>query len=147
MEIRFLMGFGIVLNIIYLLGYPMALINYEFAASVDLLERSSKITDVGVALNKGFGLGDTIFYMPLFLVGIIGLIKRSSMALFAMRGAMAITVYWSIVCLSTLFFVKGSPAWQFSDYTPYSILLSIIAIYGMWGFYFLYDVRSGLIKN
>ena len=48
-----------------------------------------------------------------------------------MFGAMAITIYWPIVGLSTVFFAKGAPGWHFTDYISYSILLSIIAIYGI----------------
>jgi len=147
LQFRILIGLGILLNIIYLLGQTMALFNYEFTVSIGLQEPSSEITNVGVALNKGFGLGDTIFYMPLFLIGIIGLIKRTDVGLYAMIGAMAITVYWPIVCLSTLFFAKGSPGWHFSDYTNYLCMLSIIALYGIWALYFLYQNRSKLVKN
>jgi hypothetical protein len=51
----------------------MAVIDYDFTVSIDLQESVTEITEVGIALNKGFGLGDTIFYMPLFIAGIIGL--------------------------------------------------------------------------
>ena len=64
-----LISIGILLNIMYLLGQTMALIDYDFAVSLGLQESSDQITQVGVALNKGFGLGDTVFYMPLFIAG------------------------------------------------------------------------------
>ena len=65
-----LIGFGILLNLNYLMGQTMALINYGFAESIGLQESASEITEVGIALNKGFGLGDTVFYMPIFILGI-----------------------------------------------------------------------------
>jgi hypothetical protein len=77
----FLIGLGVLLNIVYLLGQTMAIINYDFAVSIDLQEPANEITEIGVALNKGFGFGDTVFYIPLFVVGIIGLLKRT-LALF-----------------------------------------------------------------
>ena len=142
-----LIGFSVLLNIIYLLGQTMALINYDFAVSIHLQESVNEITEIGVALNKGFGFGDTIFYIPLFVIGIIGLLKRSAFGLFAMFGAMAITVYWPIVGLSTVFFAKDAPGWHFTDYSSYSILLSLIALYGIWGFWFLYKYRGILVKK
>ena len=142
-----LIGFGILLIIIYLLGQTMALINYDFAVSIDLQEPVNEITEIGVALNKGFGFGDTVFYIPLFVIGVVGLLKRSALGLFAMLGTMAITVYWPIVSLSTLFFAKGAPGWYFTDYTSYSILLSLIVLYGIWGFWFLYRNRGVLVKK
>ena len=139
----FLIGFGVLLNITYVLGQTMAVMNYDFAVSIGLQEPVNQITEIGVALNKGFGFGDT----PLFVIGIIGLLKRSALGFYAMIGAMAITVYWPIVTLSTVFFAKGAPGWHFTDYRSYSILLSLIALYGIWGFWFLYKNRENLVKN
>jgi len=143
----FLIGFGIFLNLIYLLGQTMAIVNYDFAVSIHLQEPLDEITEIGVALNKGFGFGDTVFYIPLFVIGIIGLLKRAVFGLYTMFGAMAITIYWPIVVLSTVFFAKDSPGWHFTDYSTYSIILLLIIIYGIWGFWFLYKNRAKLVKE
>lgn len=143
----FLIGIGVLLNVIYLLGQTMAIINYDFAVSLGLQEPASEMTDVGVALNKGFGLGDTFVYIPLFVIGIIGLLKRSAIGIYTMLGAMGITIYWPVVCLATLFYAKGSTGWGFTDYTSYTILLSVIAIFGTWGLYYLYANRNQLIRS
>lgn len=141
-----LIGIGIVLNIFYLLGQTSAIINYDFAVSIQLQEPVNNVTEVGVALNKGFGLGDTLAYIPLFILGIVGILRKTSVGLFAMLGAMAITIYWPIVALSTLCFAYGSPGWQFTDYTSYAIILSLIEIYGIWGFVYLFKNRNKLIN-
>lgn len=80
--------------------------------SIGIQEPVNEITKVGVALNKGFALGDTVIYMPFF----------------AMLGAMAVTVYWPIISLSTLFFAKGTPSYGFTNITSYSITLTLIAL-------------------
>ena len=139
-----LIGFGILLNIEYLLGQTMALINYDFAVSLGLQEPVSEITGVGVAMNRGFGLGDTVFYIPLFITGIVGLFRRTDWGGYAMLGALAITVYWPIVALSTLFFARGTSGFTFTDFTSYSVLLSLIAFYGLWGLGYLYKNRNSL---
>lgn len=137
---------GVVLNLIYLLGQTMAMINYDFTVSIGLQEPVSEITGVGVAFNKGFGFGDTFFYMPLFVIGIVGLIKRKTYGLFSMVGAMAITIYWPMVSLSAIYFAKGLGDFHFTDYVSYSILLSLIAIYGLWGMGYVYNNRKMLVK-
>ncbi len=141
-----LIGIGILLNVIYVLGQTMAVINYDFTVSIDLQEPIEEITEIGVALNKGFGFGDTVFYIPLFVIGIIGLLKKSEVGLYAMFAAMAVTVYWSIVCLSFVFYAKGAPGWHFTGYTSYSIILSLITLYGLWGGWFLYINRTKLVE-
>lgn len=137
---------AIFLNIIYLLGQTMAIISYDFAVAIDLQEPASEVTAVGVALNKGFGFGDTVFYIPIFIMGIVGLVKRSTWGVYAMTGAMAITVYWPIVSLSTIFYAIGSPGYNFTDYTSFSIILPIISLYGLWGLWFVYNNRDKLVQ-
>ena len=142
-----LIGIACFLNILYLLGQTMALINYDFTVAIELQEPAKEITEVGVALNKGFGMGDTIFYIPLFVIGIIGLLKKTAYGLYAMSGALAITTYWPIVVLTTVYYAKGTPEWHFSDYTSYSILLTLIAIYGLWGLWYIFKYRTSLVHN
>lgn len=137
---------AIFLTCIYICGQTMAFINYDFTVAMELQEPAEEITEVGVAFNKGFGFGDTVVYIPILLAGIIGMIRKKYWGLFLMSGALAITIYWPVVCLSTLLFAKGSPGFNFSDYLSYSILLSIICIYGLWGLLFIYRNRNELIK-
>lgn len=134
------------LSLLYLLGQTMAFINYDFTVMVELQEPIEEITEIGVAFNKGFGVGDTVVYLPLLITGIIGLVKRKQWGLFSMSGALAITIYWPIVCLATLLFAKGSQGFNFSDYTSYSIILPIISIFGLWGLWFIYQNRKALIE-
>ena len=136
---RFLIITAVILNLFYLLGQTTAVFFYSFPESIGLQEPMDEITEVGVALNKGFGLGDTLIYSPLFIIGIIGLLKDKVFGIYCMTGALAITAYWPVVALSTLYFAKGSPGWGFTDYTSYTILLTLITLYGVWGIWFLYS--------
>jgi hypothetical protein len=119
----------------------MAVIDYQSAVSMGLQESTDQVTQVGVALNKGFGLGDTIVYIPLFVAGIFGLIKKTSWGIYTMMGALAITVYWPVVSLATLYFAKTADGWSFDNYTSYSILLLSITVYGCWGIWYLFKHR------
>lgn len=124
---------GILLNIVYLLGQTMAIISYDFPVSLGLQEHPDAISELGVAMNKGFGFGDTLIYIPLFIIGIVGMFKRTQLGYFTMFGALAITAYWPVVSLSTVYYAKGTPGWNFTNYASYTILLTLIALYGIWG--------------
>jgi len=132
-----LIGTGILLNLVYILGQTMAIISYDFTVSIGLQEHVDAITEIGVALNKGFGFGDTIIYIPLFIIGIVGMLRRSELGSYTMFGALAITAYWPVVSLSTIYFAKGAPGWNFTNYASYTILLSLIALYGIWGIWYV----------
>jgi len=145
-KFRAFISLGILLNILFLLGQTMAIIDYDLAVELGFQEPVSDVTEVGVALNKGFGLADTIVYVPLFVLGIIGLIKKHRMGFYAMFAAMGITVYWPVVSLSTVFYAKGAKGWFFNDYTAYTVILLLVVCYGIWGMSLLIKNKPLLVK-
>ena len=68
-----IMAVGILLLAVLLLGQMMSFIDYDFTVSIGLQESRDLIGEMGVAVNKGFGVGDTIIYMPLLVFGLIGI--------------------------------------------------------------------------
>jgi hypothetical protein len=136
--IKVLVTIGILLCLMFLVGQTGALIDYDFTVSIGMQESEEEVTGVGVAWGKGFGFGDTFFYVPLFIVGLVGLLKRRRWGLLAMYGALAVTVYWPMVCLSAVFFGRGAMNLSPDKYVSYSILLPLISLYGLWGMWFLH---------
>ena len=136
---------GIAILIILLLGQTMSFINYRFTVEMGLQESADLIGEMGVAMNKGFGVGDTIIYAPILLIGICGLLLRQRWGRLVMAGALAITAYWPIVILFILLFAKGTPGFHFTNYSTYFIVLTGISIYGIWGLIFL--IRSEKTVN
>ena len=130
---------SILLLIMLIAGQMMAFINYDMAVSLGLQESQSTVGDRGVAMNKGFGVGDTIIYTPLMILGLWGLFARKRIGYYCMIGAMAITAYWPMVCLFILIFSKGGPGFNFTDFGAYTVLLTLITLFGLWGMYYLYD--------
>ena len=141
-----IMIIGILFIVILLLGQMMAFINYDFTVSIGLQESKDMVGEVGVAINKGFGVGDTIVYIPILLIGLIGLWRRKMWGVFAMFGALAITAYWPMVTLFFLLFAQDIPAFHFSDVCLYSTFLVPFTIYGLWGLWFLYRNRNKLAE-
>ena len=84
---------GILSSVMFLVGQTMSFINYDFTVSIGLQESKDIVGEMGVAINKGFGVGDTIIYLPLLVIGIVGLWFRKKWGLFAMTGALGITAY------------------------------------------------------
>ena len=92
-------------------------------------------------------MGDTLIYIPLLIIGLTGLLKRKIIGIYAMFGALAITVYWPIVALSTLFFARGSEGFTFDKHLSYSIILSFIVIYGLWGMWYLFTYKESIVEK
>ena len=137
---------GMLLLAVLVFGQAMSFINYDFAVSMGLQESREVIGGMGVAVNKGFGVGDTIIYLPLLLLGLIGLWSRTMWGVFAMAGALAITAYWPMVALFLLLFARGTPDFHFTSYTSYTLILTLFTLYGLWGLLYLYKNRKQLAR-
>lgn len=140
-----IMIMGKLLLLILIVGQMMAFINYDFTVSIGLQESKDIIGEMGVAVNKGFGVGDTLIYTPILAIGLIGLWLRKMWGVFAMVGALAITAYWPMVSIFILIYAKDVPGFNFTNYVSYSILLSAITMYGIWGMWYLYKNRKILV--
>ena len=140
----FLIIVGVILNVLFLAGQTLSLFDHDLTVALGLQESEAEISAVGIAFAKGFAFGDTVCYIPLFALGIVGLLRRRAWGLFSMLGALAITVYWPLVHLYAIY--AGKEIMHLSDekYLSYSIILPLVALYGLWGMWFLYRNRSGL---
>jgi len=122
----------------------MALVDYEFVVSLGLQEPASEITEIGVVFNKAFGAADTLVYLPLLVIGLVGFWMERTWGLIALAAALGITAYWPIVSLYALYAARGIPGFTFSSHTTYTLILVPIAIYALWGLAFLYRTRDRL---
>ena len=65
--------------LIYLIyAQGISAVDYDFGIAMGTQEPASQITEVGVAFSYGFAFGDAVFYIPLFLAGLIGFAKGTS---------------------------------------------------------------------
>ena len=127
-----------ILVVMFLAGQTLGVFNYDLAVSIGMQESENEIGKVGIAFAKGFGFADTVIYIPLFVFGIIGLLKNKRWGKYTMFGSLAISVYWPLVHLYAIFIDKVSITLYPEKYIYYPIILSLIVIYGLWGMRYLY---------
>ena len=141
-----LISIAILLVIMFLAGQTLSLFNYDLTVRLGLAESENEIGKGGVAFLKGYAFGDTIFYMPLLILGIVGLIKSKKWGFYSMFGALAISVYWPATILYAIFIERTAITLQADKYISFSILLPLIMIYGLWGMWYLYENNEVLVK-
>ncbi len=137
---------SILLSLFLLVGQTFSLFNYEAAVAFGLQESVEEVTQVGIAFAKGFAFADTIAYIPLLLLGIIGLLKRTKWGIYALFASCAISVYWPLVHLYAIHVGKSVIILHPEKYVSFPITLSIIILYGLWGMWYLYNNQIELIK-
>ena len=104
-----IIGFLSVALVLLLMGQTMALVDYDLAVQLGLQESVNEVGGYGIQVNRAFGAGDTIVYIPLITLSIIGLIVRKRWSLLT-TAAMGISAYWATTIASMLFFLPGAPA-------------------------------------
>lgn len=143
----FLMSVSALLVVFYLVGQTTALFSYEFALKLGMQESVEEVTEVGIAYAKGFAFADTVFYIPLFIIAIIGLYKEKPWGLYAMLGSMAVTIYWPLVSLYAIFIGRNDFNLSQDKYIAYTVVLSLIVVFALWALRYLYLNRGSLVKK
>lgn len=120
-----------------LLGQTTAIFNYDFAVSLGLQESVEEVGEFGVQLNRAFGVGDTIIYIPLIISSMIGLFLKKNWALITTAAVMGISAYWATTSLFLLKFLVGVPNYNFVPVISYWLFIAIYIIFGVWGLFYL----------
>ena len=123
--------------ILLLMGQTMALVDYEFAVQLGLQEGITDVSEYGVQVNRAFGAGDTIVYIPLIATSIIGLILRKRWSLLTTAAVMGVSAYWATTIVFMLIFLSGTPGYALEPGMEYWLFMAAFIIFGVWGLIYL----------
>lgn len=93
--------------VLMLVGQTLGVFNYELAAKMGLQEKSEEMTDFGVQVNRAFGAADTVVYIPLMVVSMIGLCLRRRWSLLTTAAFFGASAYWTATVSFIFFFLPG----------------------------------------
>lgn len=133
---------GWLLFLYLLVAQCTAALSYSLGVRMGTQEPSEKITEVGVALFKGFAGADLVLYVPLLGIGLIGHYLAAPWTDLILGAALGITVYWPIVCLWTIRCARGSSGWSLPKERQYWIVLPFIALWGFFGLVVLWTLPA-----
>jgi hypothetical protein len=140
--------FFLVLSIaLMLLGQTMSIFNYDFTVRHGLQESSEQVGEFGVQVNRAFGAGDTVIYIPLLIASLIGLWLKKRWSLISTAAVAGVSAYWSVTIIFIFLFLPGTPGY---NYVPaFEIWLFVITytIFGIWGFFYLLWRGEALIQK
>jgi len=120
-----------------LVGQTSAVFAYDFAVGLGLQEPADQMSPFGVGVNRAFGLSDTLVYVPLIVIALIGLIRRRRWALPVTAAVMGISAYWAVTCSAIFAFVVGAPGYSFVPGPEYWITMGAYIVVGIWGLFYL----------
>jgi len=130
-------GFLCIALVLLLTGQTMSLIDYELAVQLGLQENITEVSMYGVQVNRAFGAGDTIVYVPLIALSIIGLVLKKRWSLITAAAVMGISAYWATTIVFMLIFLPGTPGYSLQPGMEYWFFMAAFIIFGIWGLLYL----------
>lgn len=118
-------------------GQTLAVFDYELAVRYGLQESVEQVSEFGVQINRAFGAGDTVVYVPLLVVSLVGLFRRRRWALLTTAAVAGISAYWSVTVIFVFLFLPGTSGYS---YVPGPTIWSFVGAYtafGVWGLVYL----------
>jgi len=98
--------------ILMLAGQTTAVFNYDLAERLGLQEKAEEMTEFGVQVNRAFGAADTVVYIPLMVVSIVGLWLRKRWSLLTTAAFFGASAYWTVTVTFILTFLPGVPGYS-----------------------------------
>lgn len=120
-----------------LAGQTLGVFNYELAARLGLQERPEEMTAFGVQVNRAFGATDTVVYIPLMVVSMIGLWSRKRWSLLTTAAFFGASVYWTATVTFMLVFLPGVPGYSNVPGPEIWLFIGVYLAVGVFGLLYL----------
>jgi hypothetical protein len=133
----FLVVFLAVSILLMVTGQTMAVFNYDLTVRLGLQESVDEVGPLGVQVNRAFGAGDTIVYIPLMTVSLAGLWLRKRWSLLTTAAVAGVSAYWSVTILCILLFSPGAPGYSYAPPFEIWLFVGVYAVFGIWGLFYL----------
>ncbi|MHC5054687.1 MAG: MYXO-CTERM sorting domain-containing protein [Planctomycetota bacterium] len=133
--------------VLILMGQTMAVVDYDLTVSLGLQESADEIGGSGVEVNRAFGAGDTVVYLPLLVASLVGLVMRRRWALVVTAGATAVTAYWSAVVIFMFLFLPGAPGYDHTPAPATWVIVGAYLVFGVWGFLYVLLRGEALVRE
>jgi hypothetical protein len=133
----FLFVFLAVSIILMLVGQTLGVFNYELTARMGLQEDPKAMTEFGVQVNRAFGAADTVVYIPLMVVSMIGLWFRKRWSLLTTAAFFGASAYWTATVTFIFHFLPGVPGYRNVPGPEIWLFIGVYMVVGVVGLSYL----------
>ncbi len=130
-----------------LLGQTMSVVDYDLTVQLGLQESPEQVGAHGVQVNRAFGAGDTIVYLPLMVASMVGLWLRKRWALLTTAAVAGISAYWTATIGSMLAFLPGTPGYNYAPPLGIWLFVGAYMLFGIWCLLYLLSRGEALLQQ
>lgn len=132
--------------VLMLAGQTLGVFNYELAASMGLQEKPEEMTEFGVQVNRAFGAADTVVYIPLMVVSMIGLWFRKRWSLLTTAAFFGASAYWTVTVTFIFLFLPGVEGYSNVPGPEIWLFIGIYMVAGVLGLLYVVFREEQLIR-
>ncbi|MBT3225982.1 MAG: hypothetical protein HOK67_26280 [Deltaproteobacteria bacterium] len=132
--------------VLMLMGQAMSVFNYDLTVRLGLQESVQQVSAYGVQVNRAFGSGDTVVYIPLLIVSLIGLCRKKRWSLLTSAATAGVSAYWSLTIFFMFLFLPGTQGYNYIPGPEIWIFVGAYTIFGVWGLFYLIFRGDALIQ-
>ena len=88
-------------------------------------------------VNRAFGAGDTVVYIPLMAVSLVGLFLRKRWSLLTTAAVAGVSAYWSVTIIFIFLFLPGAPGYDYVPGLGIWFFVGTYTAFGVWGLFYL----------
>ena len=134
--------FHLISLLLWLFGQTGAVISYDTVAAWGLQESRALLNPVIVEVNRAIGLTDTIVMLPLFVVAVVGLVRRRFYGAVASWLAFGMTLYWPTEFWCSKYFYARAGIMSPAPGGEAIALPGVLLLVAVWGSWYLAKNRS-----
>ncbi len=128
-----------------LVGQTMAVFDYEFTVSYGLQEDPAEVGETVKQVNRGFGAGDTVVYIPLMVLSFVGLWLRKKWSLIITAAFAGVSLYWTVTVSFIFLFLPGTEGYSHTPEAEIWLFIFIYFVFGLWSLLFLVNKGERLL--
>jgi hypothetical protein len=127
-------------------GQTLAVFNYDLTVKLGLQESLAQVGEFGVQVNRAFGASDTIVYIPLIIISLVGLLLRKRWSLLTTAALAGVSVYWSVTIIFYFLFLPGTHGYNYVPGLEIWLFVGSYAVFGVWALCYLLFRTDALLR-
>jgi len=133
-------------TVLMLIAQTTPIFDYDLAVRLGFQNGADKITGFGVQVIRAFCVSDTLVFIPLTVLALIGLLLKKRWSLFATASVTGISIYWVVAYGFIVSYLNGMPGYHVV-LGPFDwVIMGAYVIFGVWGLLYLIFRGESLVE-
>lgn len=132
-----MVGFLALSTVLMLIAQTTPVFDYDLAVRLGFQAGADRITEYGVHVMRAFCVADTLVFIPLTLLALVGLLLKKHWSLYAIASTSGLSIYWVVAYGFMVNGLHGMPGYQHVLAMPDWVVMGSYVAFGVWSLLYL----------